>query len=131
MGRTRLVCAILGSVMSRLQETYNDLQEAKREKRELSKAFTDELKHNAEYNRIVEEAKLLREKKKTIENDVKSRALKDAQRLDDLKLEIASLQELLSDLSLNMYLAKENVEVTDTTDQRWVPYFSVRFKKDG
>lgn len=117
--------------MSRLQETYNDLQEAKRERRELTKAFKDELKHNAEYNRIVEEAKILREKKKTIENDVKSRALKDAQRLDDLKLEIASLQELLSDLSLNMYLAKENVEVTDTTDQRWVPYFSVRFKKDG
>lgn len=117
--------------MSRLQETYNELQEAKRERREIAKAFKDELKHNAQYNEITEEMKVLREKKKSIENTVKAQAMKDAQRLDDLKLEIASLQELLSDLSLNMYLAKEQVEVTDTTDQRWVPQFSVRFKKDG
>lgn len=117
--------------MSRLQETYNDLLEAKRERRELNKAMQDELAHHAEYIRMNEEMKLLREKKKTVENDVKSRALKDAQRADDLKVEISSLQELLSDLSLNMYLAKENVEVTDAADQRFVPHFSVRFKKDG
>lgn len=117
--------------MSRLQETYNELQEAKKERRELNKAFKDELAHNQEYNKIVEDMKVLREKKKGIENDTKARAMKDAQRLDDLKLEISSLQELLSDLSLNMYLAKEQVEVMDVADQRWVPYFSVRFKKDG
>ena len=117
--------------MSRLQETYNDLLDVKMERRDLSKTIKDELSHNAEYNKITEEMKILREKKKSIENEVKSHALKDAQRLDDLKLEIMSLQELLSDLSLNMYLAKEQVEVVDKADQRWVPSFSVKFRKDG
>ena len=116
--------------MSRLQETYNDLQEAKRELRDLNKMFKDELSVSSQYKDVTEELKTLREKKKSIENDVKSNSLKDAQRMDDLKLEIASLNELLSDLSLNMYIAKENVEIKDEANQRWVPSFKVTFKKD-
>ncbi len=116
--------------MSRLQETYNDMQVAKRELRDLNKMFKDELSNSAQYQELLEKTKTLREKKKSIENDVKSNALKDAQRMDDLKLEIASLNELLSDLSLNMYIAKENVEIMDEANQRWVPTFKVAFKKD-
>ena len=116
--------------MSRLQETYNELQSLKREKRELNKMFQDELKSNSTYQGILEEMKVLRERKKSIENDTKANALKDAQRLDDLKLEIASTQELLGDLSLNMYLANETVEIVDEANRRYVQYFRVTFKKD-
>ena len=116
--------------MSRLQETYNDLQVAKIERRDINKMMQDELAHSARYKEINEDMKRLREEKKSIENDVKSNALKDAQRMDDLKLEIMSLNELLSDLSLNMYIAKEQVEILDAANQRWVPSFRVAFKKD-
>lgn len=116
--------------MSRLQETYNELQELKRERRELNKMFKDELVSNAEYQRVTDQLKVLREKKKSIENNVKSHALKDARKLDDLRLEIQSVNELLSDLSLNMYVSKQNVEIVDKSDQRYVPYFSVKFKKE-
>ncbi|MBT6254373.1 hypothetical protein HOI83_04045 [Candidatus Uhrbacteria bacterium] len=116
--------------MSRLQETYNELQVAKHELRDLNKMLKDELASSAKYQELVAESKVLREQKKSIENDIKSNALKDAQRMDDLKLEIASLNELLSDLSLNMYIAKETVEIMDEANQRWVPSFKVAFKKD-
>ncbi|HJN84988.1 MAG TPA: hypothetical protein QF873_01560 [Patescibacteria group bacterium] len=103
---------------------------AKRELRDLNKMLKDELSSSAKYQELVAESKVLREQKKSIENDIKSNALKDAQRMDDLKLEIASLNELLSDLSLNMYIAKETVEIMDEANQRWVPSFKVAFKKD-
>ena len=116
--------------MSRLEETYQELQEAKKQRRELTKMFKDELKHNQEYQRITEEMKKLREEKKAVENTVKASALKDAQALDDLRVEITSLQELLSDIALNMYVSKKTVEIVDEKDGRYVPHFSVRFKKD-
>lgn len=116
--------------MSRLQDVYNDLNTKKQERRELQKMFKDELAASSRYQEILEKAKKLRLEKKAIENDIKSHALKDAQRLDDLRHDIQSDQELLADIALNMYLSKQPVEITDEKNNRWVPYFKVTFKKD-
>lgn len=96
----------------------------------MKKMFADELKSNSSYQQILEDTKLLREKKKSIENDMKAQSLKDAQKLDDLRIDIMSDKELLADLALNMYLANETVEIVDEESRRWVPHFSVTFKKD-
>lgn len=115
--------------MSRIEETYKELQEKKKRKRELAASFKDELKASAEYERLAEEMKMLREKKKGIENDIKSRSLGDARKLEELSLEIRSEEELLSDLSLNAYLSGEKVEIADEYSNTWVPHFRVTFKK--
>ncbi|OGL72026.1 hypothetical protein A3C17_04545 [Candidatus Uhrbacteria bacterium RIFCSPHIGHO2_02_FULL_53_13] len=112
-----------------LAETYNELQEKQREKRELTQGFKDELASNTRYIAIQNDMKKLRAEKKAIENDAYAHNMKDYQRLEDLKTDIKSDRELLSDLALNMYLSNETVEVVDEKNQRWIPEFSVRFHK--
>ncbi|MEK7094772.1 MAG: hypothetical protein AAB886_01545 [Patescibacteria group bacterium] len=115
--------------MSRIEETYRELQEKKKERKELAASFKDELKASSEYERLCEELKTLRGKKKGIENDIKSRSLGDARKLEELALEIRSEEELLSDLSLNAYLSGEKVEIADEYSNTWVPHFKVTFRK--
>lgn len=116
--------------MQDLGELHRKLQEKKRERRDLAKAFKDELEHDPEYTRIVGEMKTLRERKRSIENTARAKALADAERLDALRSEIDGGAELLADVALNRYAANEQVEIVDEDGTRWVPQFKVTFKKD-
>ena len=111
-----------------LEAVYKRLQVLKKRRRELSKSFRDELSVNARYGEIVEEMQKLREEKKGIENTVRTAG--DQAEMEALKADIRGDQEMLSDMSLNKFLAQENVEIVDEMNVRWVPAFSVRFKKD-
>lgn len=113
-----------------IEEVYRRLEKNKKEIREINKAIRDELEHVQRHQEIIEEMKKLREEKKSIENEVKAGSQSELDRMEDLKLETATDKELLSDLALNMYVAKENVEILDEYDNRWVPYFSVTFRKE-
>lgn len=111
-----------------LEAVYKRLQEKKKKRRDLNRSFQDELSVNARYQEISEELQKLREEKKGIENQVRSAA--DIAELEALKADIKGDQEMLSDIALNKFLAQENVEILDDLNVRWVPAFSVRFKKD-
>lgn len=113
--------------MQKLEQVYGRLQKAKKERREINKMIKDELNSNAQYQELIEEIKDLRDKKKSIEQDVKSGS--DGDRLEDLKLEIQTDQELLADIALNMYVNEETVEIVDENDEKWYPQFKVAFKK--
>ncbi len=116
--------------MSRIQEVYQSMQEKKQELKDLNQMFKDEIASDKRHKQIQEEMTKLRTEKRAIETDMKSNNLKDFQRQEDLKLDIKSDKELLADLALNMYIAEESVEIIDSRNQRWVPEFSVRFRKD-
>lgn len=116
--------------MPSLQEVHARLRVKKREKSEIQKAFKDELVNNPRYQQVAEQLKALKEEKKSIENQAWASASADAQKLDLLDLDIKSDKELLSDIALNMYAKGETVEVVDEHNVRWVPAFSVAFKKD-
>lgn len=116
--------------MPSLQEVHARLRAKKREKSEIQKAFKDELVNNPRYQQIAETLKTLKEEKKSIENQAWAAASTDAEKLDLLSLDITSDKELLSDIALNMYTKGETVEVIDEHNTRWVPSFSVNFKKD-
>lgn len=92
--------------------------------------FKDELAQNERYQEIVEEMKKLREEKKSIENQSYAMAVKDAEKMDLLKLDIKSDQEMLSDMAMNLYTEGKTVEIIDENNTRWVPSFNVRFTKD-
>ncbi len=92
--------------------------------------FQDELKHNGEYQELMKQIKTLREKKKSIEDTAKASALSDARQLDSLAEEIKGSTELLSDVALAKYLNREQVEIVDEENNRLVPLFTVRFKKE-
>lgn len=116
--------------MPSLEEVHGRLRVKAREKSELQKAFKDELANNPRYQQIAEQLKVLKEEKKSIENQVWAASSADAQKLDLLALDIKSDREMLSELALNMYVKGETVQIVDEYQARWVPKFAVTFKKD-
>ncbi len=115
--------------MSQLQTVYQRLEESKARLRELRKMMKDELAHDARYQELGEEQKVLREEKKSIENTIQGNNMNESNEIDELKTEIASDTELLADIALNMYVDGKTVEITDALDRKWVPQFKVAFKK--
>ncbi len=116
--------------MQSLNEIHKTLETKRHEMRELNRMFKDELKHNAEYQEVVEQIQTLREKKKTIETAVRNASQAALASLDLLKLDVKSYTEMLSDVALNKYAARENIEITDENNVKWLPTFTVKFKKE-
>lgn len=116
--------------MPSLEEVHGRLRAKAREKSELQKAFKDELASHPRYQQVVEQFKALKEEKKSIENQTWAASSADAQKLDLLTLDIKSDREMLSDLALNLYVKGQTVEILDERQVRWIPKFSVSFKKD-
>lgn len=116
--------------MASLEEVHARIRAKKKERSEISRMFKDELASEPRYQEIIDKMKALRDEKKSIENAAYTRAAKDAEKLDLLKLDIKSDQEMLSDIAITMYTEGKTVEVVDEYNTRWVPSFSVRFSKD-
>lgn len=116
--------------MPNLEEVYERMQDKKRETREIARSFKDELAQHPRYPQLMEEYEKLRAEKKSIENEVRNASSADATKLETLKLDIKSDKEMLSDIALNMYAEGKTVEIVDRNNARWVPQFSVNFKKE-
>jgi hypothetical protein len=114
--------------MPNLEEVYKRLEKNKKRKREIGKMLADELSHSSRYKEIKEEMLTLREEKKAIEQTVQA-GNPDFKEIEELKAEIQTDTEVLSDLALNMYMKDESVEIKDEYDQSWYPTFKVAFKK--
>lgn len=115
--------------MPQLHEVHQRIQQNKAERRELNKIFKDEVRNHARHTELVEQIQTLKEEKKGIEDEIHANALGDAQKLDELRIEIQTDIELISDIALNMYVNKEPVEIVDENDQKWTPVFVVKFEK--
>src|SRR5512133_2442806 len=116
--------------MQNLNEIHKTLETKRREMRELNRMFKDELRNNSEYQTVVDELQTLREKKKSIEDAVRSSSQAALTNLDLLKLDVKSYTEMLSDVALNKYAANENIEIIDDNNVKWLPTFTVKFKKE-
>ncbi len=115
--------------MSSLQEVFDRIQKTKKEQKEIKQAYRDALDNNAEFRRISEELKTLKLQKKQIETDAKREFSGEFTKLEDLKIDLDSDQEMLSDLALNQLVKGETVEITDEYEAKYEPVFSVKFKK--
>lgn len=116
--------------MQDIKPIYQRIEKNKKDIREINKAIKDELVNIARHKEILEELKKLRDEKKSIEKEIAAGSQGEMDRMEGLKLEVAADKELLSDLALNMYVEKQNVEIIDDYDNRYVPYFSVTFRKE-
>jgi hypothetical protein len=116
--------------MQSLNEIHKTLETKRREMRELNRMFRDELKHSSEYQEVVDELNTLKEKKKTIESAIRASSQAALANLDLLKLDVKSYTEMLSDVALNKYAAHEDIEIVDDENVRWLPSFTVKFKKE-
>ena len=114
--------------MQDLQNVYSRLKEKKARRRDLKTSFQDELKNNAKYQEVLEKIAELRQEKKSIENEILA-SNSDRAQLEELSVDIKADVEMLTDIALNMFLAQEPVEIVDEVNMKWVPVFTVRFKK--
>jgi len=109
--------------MQDIQKIFDDIQKLKKERRGLSKEYKFSLDHDDKYQEIVEKLKKLREKKKNIEDGNKS------PRLDEIKDEIASANEMISDIAISTLMNGESVYLKDEYDNEYEPAYKVTFKK--
>ncbi|MDO8669370.1 MAG: hypothetical protein Q7K65_03700 [Candidatus Buchananbacteria bacterium] len=115
--------------MADLEEVFNRIREAKKEQREIKLVYKDALATSKEYQDVTGELNVLKEKKKKIEQDIKSQFKSELDQLDGLKLAIKTDNELLGDMALSQLMKGETVKITDEYDNNYEPVFSVRFRK--
>lgn len=115
--------------MDKLQEAFNRIQEIKKEQKKIKAAYRDALSTSPSYKEITDQLKELKEKKKQIEEGIKIDFSSEFTKLDDMKIDLESENELISDIALTQMMKGETVKVTDQYENSYEPIFSVRFKK--
>ena len=115
--------------MATLQEIFTRIQKAKKKQKDLRAAYTDALKSSLEYQEIIEKLRAFKEKKKQIEQTTKEQFKHEITELEDIKIDIASDQEMLTDLAINQLMKGETIEIKDEYENTFEPVFKVSFKK--
>ncbi len=115
--------------MQSLQEIFKRTQELKKKQKDLKSAYNDALKTSLEYQEITEKTKALKERKKQIEITIKDQFASELTKLEDLKIDLASDAEMMTDMAVSMLMKGETIEVKDEYDNAYEPVFKVSFKK--
>jgi hypothetical protein len=115
--------------MQDMQTVFNEIREMKKEMKGIREMYKDALAQTDDYEKIVEESKLLRDKKKQIETKVQGQMGKSYEKFEDLKSEVAANEELLNDIAMTTLMDGKTVEVVDEFSNKYEPIYVVKFKK--
>lgn len=115
--------------MQNIQEVFNKIREMKKEQKDLRDMYKDALAQADKYDEIVEEIKVLREKKKEIETRIQNELGRAWEKLDDLKREVETEKEMMNDIAISTLMKGETVLVKDEWDNEYEPNWKVSFKK--
>ncbi len=115
--------------MQSIQEIFDRIQEKKKELKDLRNIIKDAFEHSQEYQEITQELKVLKQKKKEIEEVIKQDLSEEITKIEDLKIDIATDQELLQDIALTKMMQGEQVKIVDKNKTEYEPVFSVKFKR--
>lgn len=115
--------------MANLQEIFMRIKQNKQEQKKLKAVYKDSLDNNPEYRELNEKLKDLKIRKKQIETDIKSQFSSELTKLEDMKIDLDSDMEMISDLALNQLIKGERVTVKDENEAEYEPIFNVKFKK--
>lgn len=112
-----------------LQSVYNRIQETKKKQKDIRDMYKDALAGVQEYQDIQEKMKTLRARRKQIEISIKEQFANEITKLEDMKIDLESDKELLSDLAIKQMMQGKTVEVIDGSNNQYAPEFKVTFKK--
>lgn len=115
--------------MQNIQEVFLRIQENKKKLKDLKSSYKEALESAVGYKDVVDQLKVLREKKKQIETMVKQDFSSEFTQMEDLQIDIQSDQEMLSDIALSQVMKGETVSVKDQYENDYEPIFAVKFKK--
>ncbi len=116
--------------MKNIQEVFDRISQIKKEQKSAKGAYKDALDNSDNYRKITDELKTLKEKKKQTETVIQRELGEQFQKIEDLKLEMESNKEMLSDIALTTVMKGETVEVKDEYGNVYEPVWSVKFKKN-
>ncbi len=109
--------------MKDIQKIFDDIQELKKERRELNKEYKYLIDNDDKYGELVDKLKVLREKKKAIEDANKP------PRLEEIKDEISDASQMISDVAIATLMNGESISLKDKYDTEYEPIYKVSFKK--
>lgn len=115
--------------MPAVQDIFFKIQDAKKRKREIRTLYRDALKHSSAYSGILDQIAQLQEKKRAIEEKVKSEFSKELDMLDQISHELKDEHERMADLVLAGLLKGEIIKVHDMKNYVYDPVVKVTFKK--
>ncbi|MDP2692989.1 MAG: hypothetical protein Q8O88_05110 [bacterium] len=112
-----------------IQDIFMRIQEKKAEMKDLKSVCKQIQDNSGEYMEIEENLKTLREKRKSVLGTILSQCSGEVTKIEDLKIDIESDQEMLNDMAMLSYTKGETIEIKDKYDNEYEPIFSVKFKK--
>lgn len=115
--------------MQSMQETFDQIQELKKEKKEIGKEYRDALSQANGYEEVTEELKTLREKKKMLETGVQAEMGSRYEKFEEIKLEIESLDQMLTDIAMTTLMKGGSINLKDKNDVEYEPSYKITFKK--
>ncbi len=115
--------------MKSAQEIFDKIKEKQKEQKTLRQIYRDVIANSQEYQNILEELESIKNKKKKIEETLKSEMREEMDKLYSIKVDIESDKEILNQATLSKILKGEMVEITDEYQNKYEPVFNVRFRK--
>lgn len=115
--------------MQNIQAVFDRMQKRKKELKEIRAMYKDGLDNDTRYKNIVEEIKTLRDKKKAIEVEVQEHLGETYTKLEELRDDIATDQQMINDIAMTTLMDGKTVEVTDAYNNRYEPEFKVLLRK--
>lgn len=112
--------------MNDLQQIFERIQEKRKQLKDLRQAYKDSLDTTPGYKKVLDDMKAFREQKKNYEASVKSQF---ASEMEEVKTDLDTDMQMISDLALTKLMKGETIEITDKYDANYEPVFSVKFKK--
>jgi hypothetical protein len=110
-----------------LQLIFDRTEKTKKEIKELQRTIKDAFVNSNLYNGIVEDLKILKEKKKKIEDSIRDDFGSEISKLETLKIDLKNDQMLLSDMAINKIMEGKTVEVVNSQGQKLSPDIKVKF----
>jgi len=117
--------------MQDIQEIFNRVQDAKKKKKDLETTYKDALGTSLEYQEMKDQLKVLRDKKKRLETTIREQFASEFTQLEDIKIDIASDMELITDIAVTRMMKGESIAIKDKDDNEYEPIFKISFKKIG
>ena len=99
--------------MQQVQEIFQRIEENKKKLKDINEVLKDALAASQSYQEVAEQAKVLNEKKRQIKKDIESGFVQELTKKEDLKIDIASDIELLTDVALSSMMKGESVGISD------------------
>lgn len=115
--------------MATIQDTFFRIQDTKKKQREIRSLYREALKKSHSYQEALTDMQVLREKKKRLEENIRTKYARDLEKLDALVEELKADHSKLADMVLSAIARGEIIKVRDAHNTVYDPIVKVTFKK--